>query len=815
MTFTCIKFISFINCMKYLLPLFLFSYTGFAQSFIKGTVKDSTGSALSFASVGLMNAKDSSLVKGNVSDEKGNYEFTSIRTGTYILKFYYAGYKVKWSDVFSADSLSQVIAPEITLRTEGINLKEVSVMAFKPIMEFKKGKVIMNIENNILAAGNTVYELLKRIPGVSIDAQGNILVNGQSGVRFLIDGRLSQIPTSQLLNTFNSMPADAVSVIELIANPPARYDAAGTGGLINIVMKKAKLNGFSGNVFQTQSKGSYWRQGNYTTINYRSNKFTLYTFLNYSYWDFATWNKFDRKITDTSGDFHLVSTGYQDTYKHTINANVGMDYEISKKTTVGIVFNGGKSLTTNNEYARGNMESGTFRGYNYFNFTNKSPQDQFNPSINLNLTHKIDSVTTLQLSTDYTNYTEHRKRYNVTNYFDNSDAQVAPTNQFGTTIYNNFNIYTQKADLTRDFKHKVSLETGFKSAFADNKSNSTVELTDSAGNLYVSSVYSNSYRYHERILAGYLTLNKEFKKISLSAGVRTEHTLANAGNDPKPFTLHRDYINFFPSGSMDLRLNKKNTLSGSYSYRIGRPSYDQLNPTRIFNDAFSNGAGNPSLKPEFGHMVNLNYNFNNFINSNISYLIKKDNIYFYAYGDPNTKATIDSVFNYKNQTFTTFNTFIQKQIKWFSFQAYAGYVYRTNSTMVGGTYVNKISSLWNFNITTEYMLPKDIKFQIQGYYNSINIDGIQTYYPNGVLNLTVFKSFFKKKLDVSISLFDALYSDIHPWTNSVGNQYSYYTERNDTRRVRVFFRWNFGKMRINQKQKRSNDDEKNRLKNIN
>jgi iron complex outermembrane receptor protein len=804
--------------MRHCLP-FLFiivSFSSFAQSHIKGTVKDSTGAALPFITVGLMNAKDSSLVKGNVSDDKGNYEFEGVSKGNYILKYFNAGYKVTWSDVISADSTGVIIVPDMILRTEGINLKEISVTVFKPIMEFKKGKVIMNIENNILAAGNTVYEILKRIPGVSIDAQGNILVNGQSGVRFLIDGRLSQIPTSQLLNTFNSMPADAVSVIELIANPPARYDAAGTGGLINIVMKKAKLSGLSGNVFQTQSKGTYWRQGNYTTINYKSNKFTLYTYFNYSYWKFATWNHFDRKLNDPGNAFEVVSEGYQDTYKHAINANIGMDYELSKKTTIGLVLNGGKALTANNEYARGNVTSGTFNGYNYYSFTNKSPQDQFNPSVNLNLTHKFDSVTTLQLSTDYTNYTEHRSRYNTSDYYDNSDVRVLPTNRFGTTLTNDFNIYTQRADLTRDFKHKISLETGFKSAFSDNKSNSIVELTDPAtGNLYVSSVYSNSYRYRERILAGYLTLNKEIKALSLSAGIRTEHTLVNATNDPKPFTLHRDYINFFPSGSVDLRLNKKNTLSGSYSYRIGRPNYDQLNPTRIFNDVFSNGAGNPFLKPEFAHMVNLNYNHNNIINSNISHLIKKDNIYFYAYGDPTTKATIDSVFNYKDQTFTTFNAFVQKQIKWFSFQLYGSFVYRTLDTKIHDNIVKNTNHLWSWNINTEYMLPKQIKLQVQAYWNSANYDGIQTYYANGVLNFSVYRSFFKKKLDISISLYDALYSDIHPWTNSVGSQYSYYTERNDTRRIRVFFRWNFGKMRLNQNAKRSNDEEKNRLKNIN
>ncbi|MDP1880835.1 MAG: TonB-dependent receptor [Parachlamydiaceae bacterium] len=785
----------------------------YSQNLIKGSVLDTANVAIPYCAMALINASDSSLVKGNIADDNGEFIFEKIKPGNYIIKFNNVGYKTGLSQLIIVDSLMQTFLPPQILKSNGINLNEISVAVFKPIIEFQKGIVVMNVENNILTGGNTVFDLLKRVPGVSLDAQNNISVNGQAGVRFLIDGRLQQIPSTQLISMFMSMPAEAVSTIELIKNPPARYDATGTGGLINLVLKKAKLKGFNASLSQSGSHGDYNRGGTFFSFNYKENRLALFSNFALSYLQFGTTNYFLRNLTDSGGSFSVYSYGTQLPYRNVIYGNVGLEYELNKKTILGFSYNNNAALATNLSDNRLNIIEGNVYNYDNIRFFSHSKQKIQTPSLNFNIQCKFDSLSKLQLSSGYTNYLEQSQRFTTNHFYDNANNEILPYTLNGTILNSDFRIFTQQLDYSKEFKNAFDLEAGFKTSFVENRSNSVFQQNDPvSGLIYSDTAFSFQYKYHERITAGYFILGKSLKKLDLRVGLRTEHTLINANDNPKPFTLHRNYINFFPSGSLDYKLNDKNNLQTIYSYRIGRPSYDQMNPVRTFYDQFNNGAGNPYLKPEYSHIINLDYSYNHFITLSSSYQTTKDNIYNYSYGNIQTKATIDSTFNFAKISNSSLSVFVQKQIKWFTFQVFVGSVYRSNLTIVNELPVNLRSYLYYGNVNTEFLLPKNFKFQIQANYNSLSRDGIQTYYPNGVVNLTVFKSFFNKKLDISISMFDIFYTDIHPYSNQVGSQYSYYTERNDTRRIRAFVAWKFGKMRINKTIEQNNNSDKERLK---
>lgn len=786
-----------------------------AQNFIKGSVSDTTNSPVPFCALGLLKAKDSSLVKGNVTDDNGKFSFEKVPAGTYLLKFESVGFKTGWSSVLTVDSLSQLSLPPLILKAEGVSLGEVSTSAIKPIIEFKKGMVVMNVENNILAGGNTVFELLKRVPGVTVDAQNNITVDGRGGVRFLIDGRLQQIPTDQLVNTLMGMPAESVSSLELIKNPPAKYDAAGSGGLINIVLKKARLKGFNGSLSQGVSYGNHWRESTAASFNYKSNKLTVFTNLNYSRLQFETNNYFERRITDSTGEFVVISQGKQTPKRNVAFLNAGVEYELSKKTMIGLNVNGSSGKITNQENTLGAVTSDQAFAYNYIRFHNGTKADVYTPTVNVNATHTFDTLTSLQFSADYTNYSEHFSRLTTNHYYKNDDTEVTPGNQFGTTIQNDFNIYTQKLDFTRTLKKSASIEAGLKSSFVENSSDAILQLTDPLnGQLYVNDTFSNQYRYREQLLAGYFTLNKNYKKLDLKIGFRSEHTLINASNLSKPFELNRNYINFFPSGSVDYKLNEKNSMQANYSYRIDRPSYDQMNPALIYNDVFNRWSGNPSLKPQYVHNMNLDYNYHHFITLSAAYQRTNNMIYYYSYGEPASKITMDTVFNYPHKNNTSLSIFLQKQISWLSVQWYMVGMFRNFEGSVNGNTPNSKTFGYYSNCTFECTLPKRFKIQLQGFYVSGLKDGVQYYYPVGVANITVSKAIIDKKLDISLSMFDVFYTDRQPYNNRVGEQYSYYVERNDSRRFRIFVIWKFGKMGINQNIKRSNDEERNRLKKV-
>jgi iron complex outermembrane receptor protein len=403
-----------------------------SQNFVKGSIVDSTKSPVAYCALALLHAKDSSIVKGNVADEKGEFIFEKITAGNYIIKYSAVGFQSTWSQPIQVDSLSQISLPPQVLKNEGVNLQEISVAAFKPTVEFKNGVVIMNIENNILAGGNTVFELLKRVPGVTVDAQNNISINGRSGVRFLFDGRLQQIPTSQMVNILMGMAAESVSSIEVIKNPPAKYDASGSGGLINIVIKKAKVNGFSGSFSQSTSMGMHLRSGTSLSLNYKSNKLTLYSNMSYYNLQFETDNYYLRRIADANGTFEVVSTGKQLPYRSILNLSGGLEYDITKKTSIGLNVNGSPSSVNNTENAQGDINSGTTYNYSYYKFNIGTRQNIDNPAININATHKFDSLTKLQFSADYTDYMEQFSRFTTNNFYNNANQEVAPANSYGS-----------------------------------------------------------------------------------------------------------------------------------------------------------------------------------------------------------------------------------------------------------------------------------------------------------------------------------------------------------------------------------------------
>ena len=263
--------------------MFIFTSRSYSQSVIIGKVEDSTKTSIPFCSLALLNVADSSIVKGNITNEQGEFRFDFISNGQYFLKISYVGFEDSYSALINIDTASELLLPTIQLKIEESSLSEVSVKSFRKTVSFESGKVILNVENDIMASGNYVLELLRKLPGVSIDAQNNISINGKSGVQFLIDGRLQQIPTSQLLTILSNMSSESISTIELIKNPPAKYDASGTGGLINIVTKKAKLKGLNGTLSNSLSHGKGIGEMSNLIINYKNNKWSIFSNLMGSY----------------------------------------------------------------------------------------------------------------------------------------------------------------------------------------------------------------------------------------------------------------------------------------------------------------------------------------------------------------------------------------------------------------------------------------------------------------------------------------------------------------------------------------------------
>ncbi|MCD6019631.1 MAG: hypothetical protein K0S53_2752 [Bacteroidetes bacterium] len=780
--------------------IFLSAFT-FSQNFIKGIVTDSTGTPVPYCSMALMSAKDSSQVKGNISDSAGFYFFEKIIPGNYFIRFSAVGFKSANTINYFVDSLSQIIVPPQILKAEGLNLKEISVSVYKPAIEFKKGIVVMNVENDILAKGNTVLELLKRIPGVMVDAQNNISVNGVAGVLFMIDERLQQMPAPQVIDMLSGMSADAVSKIELIKNPPARYDAAGTGGLINIVTKRAKVKGYSGSIAFGASYGQKVRFGPNIGFNYKSNKLSVFTNFNYGHYEGINRQKLERTITTNGSTETITSKGTNETLERIFSGSGGIEYDVTKNLLLGVYVNG----NSNNNRFLTEYETGIGNS-TYFNYQKtissvKEKNTANSPNYNMSLLQRLDSTGgQVKLSLGYNTYFEKLEKTMDYRFFDDNDLEVAPSSKYTSLSDRSFNVYTGKLDLNKTFKNKLSLEAGLKANFEDDDDDTKWNLSNLSTGFFVGdTVFNNRYKYKERILGAYATLGRSWEKIGFSLGLRAEETDLNINFLSSGYHYKRNYINLFPSGSLDFNLNKKNTITAAYSYRIRRPHYGMLNPVRQFNDQLNYGVGNSEIRPQYAHHMNLDYNYNQFITLSLGYDKTKDFTFYYSYTPDSSRVNIDTISNLPKMDNGYLSISFQKRIKWYSIQAYAVGMYQAFFGELNREDVTSQTRSYYFNLNQEFYLPKDFKIAVWAGSGSAFQHGPQTYHPRSAEHISIDKGFLKNKLNITLALHDVFYKDYFSYTTKYSDQTSYWEDITDTRRIRFRVSYRFGKMQIQQR----------------
>lgn len=782
------------------ISLFLGSLS-YSQNSVKGIVTDSINHSIPFCSMVLLKASDSSQVKGNLSDSAGAFVFENVKAGSYFIKFNAVGYRPHASIIFSIDSLSQISLPAQILGASAVNLKEISVAEYKPVIEFKKGTVIMNVENDILTRGNTVLDLLKRLPGVMIDAQNNITINGASGARFLIDDRMQQMPSPQVMDMLAVMSADAVSKIELIKNPPARYDAAGTGGLINIVTKRAKVNGYNGSIGFGLSQGKRLRVGPNGSFNYKSKKISFFSNLSYGYWDGISEKTLERNIITNGNTETINSYSTDESFQRVFSGGGGIEYDITKTLLIGLYVNGN---ATNDLYLNNtNTEVGNSTFFNY-DKSNSKIHDKYNtssPNINLSLLQKIDTTGgQIKLSFGYNSYIEKEVKNISNQFYDVNDLEVAPVSNYHNNSKNSFNVYTGKLDLNKTFKNKLALESGLSANIENDNTNSQLDFSNQSTGFFVGDTsFQNIYKFRQNLLAAYTTVSHDWEKMGFSLGLRAENTDVNIDYISNKYLYKRNYLTLFPSASLDFNLNKKNIITLAYSYRIRRPNYGMLNPVRQFNEQLNYFEGNPEIRPQFSHNFTLDYSYDQFITLSAGHDETKDFTFWYSYTPDSSRVNVETFSNLPRFTNTYLSLSAQKRIKWYRFQTYMVVTHQTFEGKLIGQDVSSQTTQFYFNLNQEFYLPKDFKIQIWLGRGSAIRHGPQVYLPRSAVHISVNKTFFNQKLDVTLGLYDVFYTDYFSYTTTYKDQNFYMKELGDSRRIRLAVNYRFGKMQIQQR----------------
>jgi iron complex outermembrane receptor protein len=802
---------------RFYLILFSFLITqtpSFSQGSVHGRIVDSTGAPVSYSTLAVLNKSDSSIVKGGLSDETGTYSFVGIKPGSYLFKIISIGFEEKYSASFLVDSTSSTALADIPLRLKGTYLKDVSVGAIRKTVEFKNGNIYVNVENSPLAKGNTVYDLLYKLPGVTIENE-TVTVQGKSGVVIMIDGRPQQVSNQQLINLLKGMSAETVERIEILKNPPVKYDASGTSGMINIKTKKAGLMGFSGSASSSVSQGFYTQSLTGLTLNYKMEKLTFYSSFNYRYATEQAIDQFNSKIgspqdlTLFNSKTSRVGTGFDADYK------LGADWNVNKKNTFGFKITGDPGNGLLNGAGANTVGGVNNMGFDHLT-SGINQHDSWNlTNYSITADHLFDtSGTALNFSSDYTLLKEVQSGYNENRFFDPSGNEVLPANIYRSSNNASTQIISGKLDFNKSINDSSTFESGLKYSVVSSANDYLFERkNDSSDAFYTDPTLTNNYKYTETTEAAYANYTKTGKKYTYQAGLRAENTVLSGNNPTKNFELSKTYFNLFPNVSIDYNRSENHNFQLNINRRIDRPQYDQLNPFRVYRDQYSYFQGNPYLLPHYSNNIELTYSYKKSIVNSLSYSRIEGYMMGYTVQSDTTKVLSESIVNIRYSEAYTYSLTYQHQIKpWWEVSANIVCSYLTYKGLIQNVPLNTSGLYFNGYMTNTLILPKAVKLEITGLFRGPRQNGMVVIHPMGMLSIAIKKDFFDNKLSCSLAVNDVFYTmTFHTSSNFANQNWNYYTSF-DTRRFVISLNYNFGKLELKTSEKNGDEQEKERLR---
>ncbi|MFD2720281.1 outer membrane beta-barrel protein [Hymenobacter monticola] len=783
-----------------------------APTDVRGAVQSAGNSPIEFATVTLHRAKDSTVVKTEFSDAKGLFQFERAAAGRYLVSAAQVGFERRWSQPFEANG-QPVELPALTLATSAATqLKEVKVVGQKPLYEREADRTIVNVEGSTLAAGNTSLDVLRRSPGVTVDGNDNLALRGRQGVLVLIDGKRQPMTGTELAEYLRALPAEQLKSIELITNPPAKYDAQGGAGIIAINLKKDQRLGSNGTLNLTYGRGEYNRYTGGLSLNHREknlNLFGSYNYANRSFLNLLTIHR-DFYGPSTAGSRQLISTSDQDNSQpvtaRSHSWRGGLDYNLSEKTTVGAVVSG----LSNRNTPKGTNQSVVYdllrNQVQRYNSTNTGENHLENFAGNLNFRHTFANAAgpqELTADADYARYRSTRDQLLQT-YFVGEPALANRLDQDGRLA-----IQSVKADYTQALSKELRLDVGAKASLvtADNDlqnfTNGQLDLNR-----------SNRFRYDENINAGYLNLNYSQPKLTLQVGLRGEQTRATGRQDREVEyqNFERNYFQLFPSAAIKRQLTENHELAMSLSRRIDRPGYQQLNPFRQLIDRTTSGSGNPNLLPQTSYNVELTHTFKQKYSLGLSYSRTSDPIINTV--EPESQSTVVSTFrNLDLQHYYALTLTAPVDItKWWKTYNNAVLYYNRFEGAVAGTNLDRGGATLNLTSNHTFTFGKGWGAELNGSYDSRQVEGFFVQRPNGELSAGVQKSLWDRKGTLKLAVNDIFFTRIGRVTSTYDNYVERFVMQRDTRFVNLTFGYRFGNEKLAPTKRRSGgaEDEKRR-----
>ena len=789
-------FTYFVDAMRLLFLLLLFFSTCFSATAQNSgsllfKILNGNKAPVANATVELLRSKDSLLTKVALSDTTGTVRIYNLANDSYLLRISSTGYAMHITPPFIINNVTEL--PSVFLNTTTQTLQGVTVEARKPFIEMRPDKTVVNMEAGITQVGATALEALEKLPGVTVDKDGNISLKGKSGVLVLIDDKQTYLDAAQLSSLLSGMSAAQISQVEIMDQPSARYDAAGNAGIINIRIKKTKQVGFNGSLNLAYSQGIYPKSNNSLQLNYRTGKFNH--FLSYSFNINQSFTRIYalRRYFEADGETVATQLEQPTFFKgagHLHNLRIGSDYALSSKTTIGYSLNGvlqNRNTTGGNTALWMNAQG---KEDSLISTQSQSTAQIENAAGNINFKHQFSAGKELTADIDVLQYgiasTQMFENYLVfpTTYTEASRAYIP----------SNINIVSGKADYSQQIG-TTKLEGGWKSSRITTNNKAEYDYLDGA-QWKPDLDKTNHFLYNENIHAVYGSAQTQLGRWAVQGGLRYEMTNYDAeqlGNDlRKDSSFSRSYNSLFPTLFATYEADSSHQFSISAGRRIDRPAFQKLNPFLFIINKYTYQQGNPFIKPQYTWNLQFNHIYKDILTTGINYSYTKD--YFsQIFPVDNTGIVLYTEGNIGRMQQWGASAGLQlSPLKWWSFNAQGVVNYKKLEGFIWRTYNASIIQ-FTINMAHQLKFKRGWSGELSGFYNSRSQQDLQEILdPSGQVSAGVAKTLWNNKATVKFAVRDIFYTQWMKGLTYFDGADEYFKLTRDSRVGTLSFTWRFG-----------------------
>lgn len=771
-----------------------------AQSAISGRITDKDKIPVVNATVLLLSHADSTYIAGTTSDLDGRFELSNLKPDEYILSFSMIGFKKVYIGQQVKQNMNNELG-DILLKEDSYLLSTVYVTGKRPPVKIEPGKMTINLSSALLSTDGNILDALKKLPGVIVQNDGTIILNGKSGASVLINDKVTYLSGENLINYLRSIPANSIENIELISQPSSKYDASGSSGIINIQKKKIGEQGINITVSSGLEKGKHAKGNENLSLNFRHNKFNMYVdysnhwgkdFIELSisghYIDPVTLKPLELR-KDLESDISRQNRG------HYLKA--GVEYDWSDKITVGTYFSFNlpdrkkKELIISDFFNNDKIQSDSTltslstMDYNYTDITGGA-----------DITYKFAEKAKWDAAFDYQLFNQ------ADNHLLNSSflTYIRPLQEdtLSGETDNDIKIYSGQTNLSYDIPGRFGIVAGLKSVFV-NIENDASYKNSVAGHWQENSNLSSKFSYKENINAGYFQLNSEWSSgFSTEMGLRLENTRTKSyyGSTGQDTAFSKNDIHLFPTLMAQYRFSESHGLSIVYGRRIVRPNYRSMNPFVEVRDQFLYEQGNTGLKPELVDNVEFSWLLKKRYSFNLFYSHRSNPISLSFLVEDNSRVLIIPLNLSGNNSFGLRVGLNNLQpFKWWTVHINGSLTYKQFDWMTSGnTFKNEVMTPM-LHLNSQFTLPFGCTGEATGFYSGRMIEGQTTIKPLWTLSLGIRKKLLDDKFSLYIYANDVFHSN-RPRV-CIDSNYLYYTskEKNDSRIIGISLGYRFNRGR--------------------